>query len=53
MGAETANVHLGDAGAAKRIGADLRRRSLKEFERAAAAMAETVMLDWREYRRRR
>lgn len=51
MGAETANVHLGDRGAVKRIRADLRRRSPAAFVRAASAMADALARDWRDYRR--
>jgi hypothetical protein len=50
MGAETANVHLGDRAAVARIRRDLRRRSVASFTRAAIVMVEAMTRDWRDYR---
>jgi hypothetical protein len=51
MGAETANVHLGDRAALARIRADLRRRTPAAFAREAAAMVDAMTRDWKDYRR--
>jgi uncharacterized protein (DUF2252 family) len=49
MGWETANMHLGTPGSAKRIIADLARRRGNWLARAAAGMAQTVERDWRKW----
>jgi hypothetical protein len=50
MGAEVANVHLGDAKAAVRIRRHLRRLRSAWLIRAARKMADAVVDDWREFR---
>jgi hypothetical protein len=52
MGAELANVHLGDMKAARRAAAHLSRQSGPWLLRAALAMSVSVNHDWREFRRR-
>jgi hypothetical protein len=47
MGAETANVHLGTAGAAAEIQRHLKRRSPRWLHTAAKEMAKVVSADWR------
>ena len=51
MGTETANVHLGNRRAAKKILADLRRRKPEWLQTAAKKMAKTVLEEWEEYRK--
>lgn len=56
MGAEAANVHLGRAGAAPAVLADLDRRGAAWLPRAALAMVEAVKADhatWRSSRQER
>jgi Uncharacterized protein conserved in bacteria (DUF2252) len=50
MGFETANVHLGTRGVAKRILADLAKRPPHWLHEAAAAMVKATAADWREWR---
>jgi hypothetical protein len=50
MGSETANVHL--AGGRGRIRRDLKNRQRRWLEAAAAAMADAVEADWRDWVRR-
>ena len=51
MGAETANVHLGSAGAVTAIRKDLKARPAGWLEAAARAAADRVARDWRAWRR--
>lgn len=51
MGAETANVHLGTAGARERIRRDLARRGGKWLLNAARDMEKFVRRDWKDWRR--
>ena len=51
MASETANVHLGTAGAAKRISADLNKRSGKWLHAAAGQMAKATIRDWKEWKK--
>ena len=51
MGWETANVHLGTAGARREILRDLRRRSSVWLEDATRGMCAVVLQDWNEWRR--
>lgn len=50
MGWETANIHLGTRGAGKKIQADLRKRPGKWLQKAAGAMVEATLADWKEWR---
>jgi hypothetical protein len=50
MGFETANVHLGTAGAAKAIQRDLAKRPADWLHEAATAMVKATTKDWREWR---
>jgi hypothetical protein len=47
MGAETANVHLGEPRACGRVLRHLRRQDAGWLRRAAEAMADTMVDDWR------
>ncbi len=47
MGGETANIHLGTAGAAAQIQRYLKRRSSRWLHTAAKEMAKVVSADWR------
>jgi uncharacterized protein (DUF2252 family) len=51
MGWETGNMHLGSAGRARRILADLKQRKGSWLARAAARMAKAVERDWRKWRK--
>ena len=53
MAWETANVHLGTAGAAPRIAKDLRRRSGKWLRTAVKDMAAAIIGDWKEWKKSR
>ena len=50
MGAEVANIHLGEAKAAARIVRHLRRLRPSWLIRAAGKMADALVTDWREFR---
>ena len=50
MGWETANMHLATRRAASTIARDLRRRSARWLETAAAKMAEATVADWNAWR---
>jgi hypothetical protein len=50
MGRETANIHLGSPDAIGAIKADLKRRKPEWLLRAAAAMAEATLRDWKRWR---
>jgi len=50
MGFETANIHLGTRGAAKKILRDLNRREADWLHEAATAMVKAITSDWREWR---
>ena len=50
MGFETANVHLGSRGAAKRILPDLEKRSSEWLHEAATAMVKAITDDFNEWR---
>ena len=50
MGFETANVHLGTPGVAKRILADLAKRPPHWLHEAATGMVKATAADWREWR---
>lgn len=50
MGFETANVHLGTPGTAKRILADLKKRSPDWLHESATAMVKATTADWRQWR---
>ena len=50
MGWETANVHLGTAGAQRRIAADLKKRDPAWLLTAARQMAKVVSADWKDWR---
>ncbi len=52
MGAETANVHLGQPGQARAISADLAKRPEGWLNVAARTMADRVAEDWERWRRR-
>jgi uncharacterized protein (DUF2252 family) len=52
MGWELANVHLGSAGARRRILADLRTRGGRWLEKAAGCMAQIIERDWQTWRKR-
>ncbi len=51
MGFETANVHLGNRGAAQPIQRDLKKRPSGWLHAAAREMAKAVREDWEEWRR--
>lgn len=51
MGWETANVHIGSAGAVAGVGADLASRPKGWLVDASAAMVEAVESDWRVWRK--
>jgi Uncharacterized protein conserved in bacteria len=51
MAWEAANVHLGTAGAAKRVAADLRKRPAKMWRSAVKEMATQILDDWRDWKR--
>jgi hypothetical protein len=50
MGFETANVHLGTKGAAKKIAADLKKRPAKWLHRSAESMKSAVVKDFEEWK---
>ena len=50
MGLETANIHLGTHGAAKKIAADLRKRPSDWLFKAARAMEDATRTDWKAWR---
>jgi hypothetical protein len=50
MGFETANIHLGTAGAAKKIAFDLRKRPSDWLYKAAQAMKHATLNDWKQWR---
>jgi hypothetical protein len=50
MGWETANIHLGTPGAARSIQADLRKRSRHWLRKAARAMYDATIADWKHWR---
>ena len=50
MGRETANVHLGDAGATEKIRADLKDRPTAWISRAASTMAHAISEDWQSWK---
>ncbi len=50
MGLETANIHLGTPGAAKKIVADLRKRPSRWLYNAAQAMERATIRDWKQWR---
>jgi hypothetical protein len=50
MGLETANIHLGTSGAAKKIVADLRKRPSRWLYNAAQAMEWATIKDWKQWR---
>lgn len=52
MGWETANIHLGTAGAAKLILEDLGARKTNWLLKAALAMRASTEKDWREWANR-
>ena len=52
MGAETANLHLGDRGHIKSAAADLLSRPPKWLRKAASAMAKATEEDWQAWRKR-
>ena len=52
MGAETANVHLGDRHARKAIRADLKHRKRGWLEDATHRMRDSTVSDWREWSRK-
>jgi hypothetical protein len=49
MGFETANIHLGTKSAAKKVGADLRDRHPKWLFKAAEAMKQATIDDWKHF----
>jgi hypothetical protein len=51
MGAETANVHLGDKRQQKKILGNLQKRKSNWLRNAAKEMAKAVERDWKKYRR--
>ncbi len=51
MGAEAANVHLGDKRQQKKILSDLQNRKSTWLRDAAKEMAKAVERDWKKYRR--
>jgi hypothetical protein len=50
MGFETANIHLGTPGAAKKIAADLRKRPGDWLYKAGRTMEHVTMDDWKQWR---
>jgi hypothetical protein len=50
MGVETANIHLGTKNAAKKIAGDLRRRPAHWLYKAAQAMEQGTLSDWKQWR---
>jgi hypothetical protein len=50
MGWETANVHLGTKGIARKIQRDRRNRPAKWLQKAASAMVEATLADWKLWR---
>lgn len=50
MGMETANIHLGTPGAAKKIAADLRKRPTDWLYKAGRAMQRATTEDWKQWR---
>lgn len=50
MGLETANIHLGTKSAAKKIAANIRKRSPRWLHQAAMAMEQATMKDWKHWR---
>ncbi len=50
MGLETANVHLGTKNAVKKIAADLRKRPAGWLYKAAKAMQQATLNDWKQWR---
>jgi hypothetical protein len=52
MGRETANIHLGTPAQTKTILADLKQRKPDWLRRAAELMAEAIMADWKQWRRK-
>ena len=51
MGWETANIHIGTAGAAGRVEADLKKRRSGWLLKASQAMVQAVVSDWKHWRR--
>ena len=51
MGWETANIHLGSAGAAKSVLKDLKARPTGWLAEAAEVMAEVTERDWRDWKK--
>jgi hypothetical protein len=47
MGQETANIHLDPKASVCRVLKDLKRRPGKRLRRAADAMAEATLQDWK------
>jgi len=50
MGFETANIHLGTKGAAKILTGDLRKRPSQWLRKAAEAMGQATIRDWKQWR---
>jgi hypothetical protein len=50
MGFETANIHLGTPGVAKKIAADLRKRDSNWLYKAGRAMEQATITDWKQWR---
>ena len=50
MGLETANIHLGTKNVAGKIVADLRKRPAGWLYKAAKAMEEATVSDWKQWR---
>lgn len=50
MGWETANIHLGTKGAARKIRLDLGKRPSKWLQKAATAIVEITLADWKQWR---
>jgi hypothetical protein len=50
MGRETANIHLGSRANTRQVAADLRKRPAKWLRKAAAAMAQATLADWKCWR---
>jgi hypothetical protein len=53
MGSETANVHLGTAGAAPRILRHLNKQKADWFTTAVGEMTESVNEDWQGWKKTR
>ena len=51
MGWETANIHLGTKGAARRVFEDLKKRPAKWLRKAAEAMTKATADEWKEWAR--